>query len=226
MQPGYQNIACMDGTLHYLPPENMRCQLYHKKRIITSERKDTWAVGVVLFRLFCGSLPFDMRDLWSADLKGESYTERTRREMGGAATGSECALRRVVSLCFAEAVGYANANDLDFTQCHPDTPLLILVRQPPPISAALRGAERSTRRFGEQKPPAAPAYSSAQGLIRLLLNPNVTSRPTLRDVYIHHPLFAMSDEAIASGKKARDVQEAVVREDPSLAVFIKPSRSK
>lgn len=149
--PVNQDTACLNGTLHYLPPENMRCEIYHKRRILTSERKDSWAVGVVLFRLFCSTLPFEMKGMWYFDVE--------------------------------TAIGNAVTADLDFTVCHPDTPILIM------------------------------------GLIRLLLTPTVTLRPTLRDLYLNYPLFGMSNTAIAGGKKLRDVEAAVIEENPSFAAY-------
>ncbi|KAL8270371.1 hypothetical protein Esti_005695 [Eimeria stiedai] len=150
--PVNQDIACVNGTLHYLPPENMRCQIFQKRRILTSERKDSWAVGVVLFRLFCSTLPFDMRGMWPLDI--------------------------------AALVGSATTADLDFTGCHPETPLLML------------------------------------GLIRLLLTPAVTLRPTLREIYLNYPLFGLSNSAIAAGKKVRDVEHAVLKKQPSYAKYL------
>ncbi|CDJ42235.1 Rhoptry kinase family protein ROP21, putative [Eimeria tenella] len=147
--PANQNTECLNGTRRYLPPENMRCQLYEKRKILTSERKDSWALGVLLFHLFCKALPFDV---WPGDL--------------------------------AAAIGNVTRDDLDFTGCHPDTPILIL------------------------------------GLIRLLLTPAVTLRPTLRDLYLQYPLFGLSSEAIAKGPKLRDVREAALLAQPSLASFL------
>ncbi|KAL8438960.1 hypothetical protein Efla_005095 [Eimeria flavescens] len=148
LQPVNQDTACVNGTLYYLPPENMRCQMYQKRRILTSERKDSWAVGVVLYDLFCSSLPFEIKGMPRSDI--------------------------------AAVVGNATIADVDFTNCHPETPLLML------------------------------------GLIRLLLTPAVTLRPTLRELYLTYPLFGVSNAAIAGGLKVQDVESAALLRDPGF----------
>ncbi|OEH76416.1 rhoptry kinase family protein [Cyclospora cayetanensis] len=80
--PMNQNSECINGTRRYMPPENMRCQLYEKRRIFTSERKDSWALGVLLFQLFCSDLPFDFGNsdlIWTdsvaVDASGDTATD-------------------------------------------------------------------------------------------------------------------------------------------------------
>ncbi|PFH37751.1 rhoptry kinase family protein ROP21 [Besnoitia besnoiti] len=67
--PTGDNVPCMSGTLRYLPPENMKCISDGRRRIMTTERKDVWALGVALYMLWCNQqYPYEMGELWSKDL--------------------------------------------------------------------------------------------------------------------------------------------------------------
>lgn len=64
-----ENVPCMSGTVRYLPPENMKCINDGRRRIMTTERKDVWALGIVLYKLWCGQqYPYELGELWSRDL--------------------------------------------------------------------------------------------------------------------------------------------------------------
>ncbi|KFG65571.1 rhoptry kinase family protein ROP21 [Toxoplasma gondii RUB] len=131
--PTGENVPCMWGTLRYLPPENMKCISDGRKRIMTTERKDVWALGVVLYKLWCNQqYPYEMGELWSKDL-----FVRTAR---------------------------AHVDELDLTLCDGHVTISIL------------------------------------SLLRTMLTPNASRRPTLREIYKFHPVFKQRKSMILQKK--------------------------
>ncbi|CBZ52682.1 unnamed protein product [Neospora caninum Liverpool] len=127
--PSGENVPCMWGTLRYLPPENMKCMSDGRRRIMTTERKDVWALGVVLYKLWCSQqYPYEMGELWSKDL-----FVRTAR---------------------------AHIDELDLSLCDGQATVSIL------------------------------------GLLRVMLTPNASRRPTLREIYKFHPIFTQRRSAV------------------------------
>ncbi|KAL8432284.1 hypothetical protein Efla_000868 [Eimeria flavescens] len=56
--------ACTEGTATYLPPENLQCMRAKERNLKVTPVKDSWALGTVLFRIWCyGSRPFNVDDL-------------------------------------------------------------------------------------------------------------------------------------------------------------------
>ncbi|CBZ55238.1 unnamed protein product [Neospora caninum Liverpool] len=119
---------CVEGTLRFLPPENMRCIRDGERTLILSSKKDTWAVGVALYKLWCRNFfPFELDSL-----------------------SSDQAVERVAELA---------REDLNFYPCAPDTPVAVM------------------------------------DLIAQMLDPNVETRPTLRELYVSHPVFSQLRKA-------------------------------
>ena len=42
------------GSIYYLPPE-----IFEHKNVIASPAQDIWAIGVILYQLVTGNLPFE-----------------------------------------------------------------------------------------------------------------------------------------------------------------------
>ncbi|PFH34279.1 rhoptry kinase family protein ROP27 [Besnoitia besnoiti] len=113
---------CVEGTLRFLPPENMECIRDHQKNLILSPKKDTWAVGVALYKLWCRNLfPFQLDTLQSDEVIGR--------------------------------VAEVTQSDLDFYPCSPNMPTAMI------------------------------------DLIMRMLDPNIETRPTLRELFVSHPVF-------------------------------------
>ncbi|KFH17798.1 rhoptry kinase family protein ROP27 [Toxoplasma gondii MAS] len=114
---------CVEGTLRFLPPENMKCIRDGEKNLVLSSKKDTWAVGVALYKLWCRNFfPFDLDSL-----------------------SSEHAVDRVAEV---------SRDELNFYPCAPDMPVAVM------------------------------------DLIQQMLDPNIETRPTLRDLFVSHPVFS------------------------------------
>ncbi|KEP66040.1 UNVERIFIED_CONTAM: rhoptry kinase family protein ROP27 [Hammondia hammondi] len=114
---------CVEGTLRFLPPENMKCIRDGEKNLVLSSKKDTWAVGVALYKLWCRNyFPFDLDSV-----------------------SSEHAVDRVAEV---------SRDELNFHPCAPDMPVAVM------------------------------------DLIQQMLDPNIETRPTLRDLFVSHPVFS------------------------------------
>ncbi|KEP62110.1 UNVERIFIED_CONTAM: rhoptry kinase family protein ROP21 [Hammondia hammondi] len=140
--PTGENVPCMWGTLRYLPPENMKCISDGRRRIMTTERKDVWALGVVLYKLWCNQqYPYEMGELWSKDL-----FVRTAR---------------------------AHVDELDLTLCDGHVTISVL------------------------------------SLLRTMLTPNASRRPTLREIYKFHPVFKQQRSMILQKKTLLSILKEV-----------------
>ncbi|KAL8271195.1 hypothetical protein Esti_004856 [Eimeria stiedai] len=62
--PSGHMAACTEGTATYLPPENLRCMQANDRKLKLTAVKDSWALGIVLFRIWCfGTRPYNVDDL-------------------------------------------------------------------------------------------------------------------------------------------------------------------
>jgi len=86
-----QQAGAIAGTLAYLAPEVLNGQP-------SSERSDIWALGVVLFEMATGSMPFEGRT-------GYALTSAILREPPRPAENAPPALRAVIQRCLAKEPG-------------------------------------------------------------------------------------------------------------------------
>lgn len=73
LQPVGHFSHCLEGTVKYLPPENFRCLQRNEKGLYLSPLKDSWALGVVLFKVWCYNiLPYGIDGLKEDDVAGKN----------------------------------------------------------------------------------------------------------------------------------------------------------
>ncbi|OEH76343.1 rhoptry kinase family protein ROP27 [Cyclospora cayetanensis] len=65
--------SCMEGTATYLPPENLRCMREKERTLKVTEMKDSWALGVVFYRVWC----FHSRPYGADDALYEELLDKT-----------------------------------------------------------------------------------------------------------------------------------------------------